>query len=98
MQKKKNSEHTDHIEELGEGKLVSQSAAHSLLHACTSHEDVWRSALTPSPGVLCGRLSRPVWSRSFLHSLVAGSSGSAQGGFLNQSTWSFSFRFSLKRN
>lgn len=31
----KNSEHTDPIEELGEGELVNQSAAHSLLQACT---------------------------------------------------------------
>lgn len=29
----KNSEHTDPIEELGEGELVNQSATHSLLHA-----------------------------------------------------------------
>lgn len=91
----KNSEHTDPIEELGEGKLVSQSAAHLLIYACTSHEDSGRSALTPSPGVLYGRQSRLVWSRwtSFLHPLVAGSFRSAQGGFLNQSTWSFSLDF-----
>lgn len=94
----KNSEHTDPIEELGEGELVNQSATHSLLHACASHEDVWRSALTPSPGVLHRRQPRLVWSRwtSFLHSLIAGSFRSAQGGFVNKSMWYFSFRFSLK--
>lgn len=32
----KNSEHTDPVEELGEGELVNQCAAHSLLRACAS--------------------------------------------------------------
>lgn len=35
MKKKKNSEHTDPIEERGDGELVNQSAARSLFLACT---------------------------------------------------------------